>query len=182
MSDIFQMGTILAVAAALFLGLGYWFAAGRFRDRNAAAERDDLQGAESSPDQAPADSPELKAARNELEAAGLQITELEADLAKARAQLAPTTGATAGPAPTLGSTIDPELGPVFAVRPEATDDLTVIRGIGKALSRQLNDLGIYTLSQIANWDKGQLEAVSVRLAFKDRIQRDDWVGQAKRLV
>ena len=56
-----------------------------------------------------------------------------------------------------------------------------MRGIGKALQKQLNELGIHTFEQIAQWDKENIETFSSKLELKDRIRRDDWVGQARKL-
>ena len=63
------------------------------------------------------------------------------------------------------------------------DDLTVIKGIGPGLAGQLNGMGIYRLSQIANFSKRDLTRIDKKLtAFKGRCFRDDWVGQAKAIV
>ena len=62
------------------------------------------------------------------------------------------------------------------------DDLKRIKGIGPVLEKKLNDLGILTFSQIAALKKEDIERISAQLAnFKDRIVRDDWIAQAKKL-
>lgn len=62
----------------------------------------------------------------------------------------------------------------------AKDDLRRIRGIGPALERQLNDLGVTSFQQIALWDDAEIERISAQLGrFRDRIRRDDWVGGAR---
>lgn len=64
----------------------------------------------------------------------------------------------------------------------AKDDLTKIKGIGAGIEEKLNALGIYNYEQISQFDEEDLERVSVALgSFKNRIQRDDWVGQATKL-
>jgi len=60
------------------------------------------------------------------------------------------------------------------------DDLKRIVGVGPVMEGTLNDFGIYTFKGVANLSKAQRYRVSENLgAFKDRIERDDWVGQAK---
>jgi len=62
------------------------------------------------------------------------------------------------------------------------DDLTEVRGIGRALQRVLNENGIFHFRQIATWGNTEIEAVDAVLRFPGRIVRDDWVGQATRLA
>lgn len=65
----------------------------------------------------------------------------------------------------------------------AQPTLRQIRGIGPAFERALLRLGIRTVSQIASLDAGEIERVALGIkARPDRILRDDWVGQAKRLL
>lgn len=62
------------------------------------------------------------------------------------------------------------------------DDLILISGIGPVLERKLHSLGITTFRQIAEWTKADIEAVSKQIGpFRDRIIKEDWVKQAKRL-
>ena len=44
------------------------------------------------------------------------------------------------------------------------------------------ELGIYKFEQIASWKKNQREWVDAYLNFRGRIDRDDWVKQAKALA
>ena len=60
------------------------------------------------------------------------------------------------------------------------DDLTDIKGIGKVLARRLHDLGIYTFEQLAALNESDLQGEeSLDDDFFRRMQRDDWVGQAR---
>lgn len=60
------------------------------------------------------------------------------------------------------------------------DDLKDIMGIGPFLERKLHSLGIYTYRQIANFTKPDSEQVNEIIEFfPGRIERDDWVSQAK---
>ena len=86
------------------------------------------------------------------------------------------------PAVDIQPEADPVLGLVYKSRPEKTDDLTALEGISLVLAQRLHDIGIYTFAQIAAWDEDQVKEFSARLAFKDRIYRERWVEQAKKLV
>ena len=61
-------------------------------------------------------------------------------------------------------------------------DLTQIQGIGPAISRKLYAMGVYSFKQISQFDKRTIDQVGKALKyFPDRIIRDDWVGQARKL-
>ena len=62
------------------------------------------------------------------------------------------------------------------------DDLKKISGVGPVLEQKLNGLGIYHYHQVAALTAEQIEQIDTHLNFKGRIERDDWVGQAKRLA
>ena len=67
----------------------------------------------------------------------------------------------------------------LAVASEA-DDLKDIVGVGPFLERKLHSLGIYTFRQIANFSKEDVQKVNEIIEFfPGRIERDNWVGQAK---
>ena len=77
--------------------------------------------------------------------------------------------------------MDEALGLVYSQAPEQQDDLTALKGVAAVLNGKLNDLGIYTYRQIASWNDDNVAEVSTRLSFKDRVKRDDWIGQARAL-
>ncbi|MCC6724170.1 MAG: hypothetical protein IT258_06630 [Saprospiraceae bacterium] len=63
------------------------------------------------------------------------------------------------------------------------DDLTAIKGIGSFLEKKLNGLGIYTYDQISRLDANLIDKLTTAIEFfPGRIERDDWVGQAKELL
>ncbi|MFM2269837.1 MAG: hypothetical protein RL757_3278 [Bacteroidota bacterium] len=63
------------------------------------------------------------------------------------------------------------------------DNLEKIRGIGAFAERKLNALGIYKFSQIAALDDAQVVQLNEILEFfEGRIERDNWVGQAREIV
>jgi len=67
-------------------------------------------------------------------------------------------------------------------RPAQPDDLKMISGVGPRIEATLHELGIYTYTQIASWKKAEREWVDSYLKFKGRIEREDWVKQAKALA
>lgn len=72
--------------------------------------------------------------------------------------------------------------PALAAPEGVADDLKRINGIGPANEAKLNALGIYHFDQIAAWDDSQARWVGTYLAFPGRIEREDWVGQARGFV
>ncbi|MGR3486096.1 MAG: NADH-quinone oxidoreductase subunit NuoE [Paracoccaceae bacterium] len=66
--------------------------------------------------------------------------------------------------------------------PQGTpDDLKRIKGVGPKLEGLLNEMGFWHFRQIADWGAEEIAWVDARLRFKGRIERDDWVAQAKAL-
>lgn len=75
-----------------------------------------------------------------------------------------------------------DLTPLFE-RPEgAPDDLKLISGVGPVIERKLNALGIMRYDQIAKFKKADIARVDEVLNFRGRIERDDWLKQAKALA
>ncbi len=62
------------------------------------------------------------------------------------------------------------------------DDLKLISGVGPKLEEKLNAFGIYHFHQIANFTAEDILKVDEGLNFKGRIERDDWLSQAKILA
>ncbi|WP_300016751.1 hypothetical protein [uncultured Roseobacter sp.] len=67
-------------------------------------------------------------------------------------------------------------------RAGGADDLKKISGVGPKLEETLNGLGIWHFDQVAALTPSDIAWVDERLRFKGRIERDDWVGQAKKLA
>ncbi|AOF90775.1 NADH-quinone oxidoreductase subunit E [Sinorhizobium sp. RAC02] len=72
--------------------------------------------------------------------------------------------------------------PAGIARPETPDDLELISGVGPKIEGILHELGIFTFAQVAGWKKAERDWVDGYLNFKGRIDRDDWVKQAKALA
>jgi len=68
------------------------------------------------------------------------------------------------------------------VRTGHADDLKRIKGIGFQIEKQLNALGVATYEDIANWTSEDIDRISTSLDFKGRIQRENWVEQARILA
>ena len=83
------------------------------------------------------------------------------------------------PAAGTSQKMDPTLGLIYTSPPENADDLTEIWGIGAVNQQRLNEHGVYFFSQIANWTLPQMEAFNSILGFKGRIEREQWVEQAR---
>ncbi|WP_306225673.1 hypothetical protein [Bosea beijingensis] len=71
---------------------------------------------------------------------------------------------------------------LLAARDEKPDDLKLIKGIGRQNEGRLHGLGIWHFEQIGGWSAENAEWVGGYLAFPGRIEREDWVGQAKLLA
>jgi predicted flap endonuclease-1-like 5' DNA nuclease len=62
------------------------------------------------------------------------------------------------------------------------DNLRLIKGIGPAIEKTLNELGIFRYHQIAEMTEYDIDRVAQRLkGFRTRIYREDWIGQAREL-
>lgn len=71
---------------------------------------------------------------------------------------------------------------LYAAAPTDPDDLKLLNGVGPGLENTLNELGIYKFSQVASWGPDEIAWVDTKLKFKGRIERDNWVAQAKTLA
>ncbi|MEO3999123.1 NADH-quinone oxidoreductase subunit E [Mesorhizobium sp. CAU 1732] len=67
-------------------------------------------------------------------------------------------------------------------KPASPDDLQLISGVGPKIEGILHSLGIYTYAQVASWKKAERDWVDGYLRFHGRIEREDWVKQAKALA
>jgi predicted flap endonuclease-1-like 5' DNA nuclease len=78
---------------------------------------------------------------------------------------------------------DAELPPrQYDTRPAVVDDLKEINGIGPALEKALNRLGIYRYQQIAGWSDADIEYFDAQLEkFRGRIRRESWTAGAREL-
>ncbi len=62
------------------------------------------------------------------------------------------------------------------------DDLQVVKGIGPVMEKKLNDFGVYSYEQLGRLKAADVETLATTLgSFPDRIKRDEWVKQYKKL-
>jgi NADH-quinone oxidoreductase subunit E len=94
-----------------------------------------------------------------------------AKAAKPAETSSPAKGDEAGKPPLLSS-----------AREGGADDLKKIKGIGPKLEKLLNELGVYHYDQIAAWDAEAVAWVDDKLSFRGRIDRENWIAQAKTLA
>jgi predicted flap endonuclease-1-like 5' DNA nuclease len=98
--------------------------------------------------------------------------EKEAELARLAAELHDARAAK----PATASATAP------AAASKVPQGLRRIRGIGPAFQRALENLGVTRIDQIAAWSPTDVTSFADKLKIRpDRITKDDWVGQAKRL-
>lgn len=64
------------------------------------------------------------------------------------------------------------------------DELSKIRGIGKKMAEKLNALGIYTFRQLSKMKEKDYRLLDTYMSGpnKGKAKRDDWAGQAKKLL
>ncbi|MDH3363652.1 MAG: hypothetical protein OEM45_08095, partial [Gammaproteobacteria bacterium] len=62
------------------------------------------------------------------------------------------------------------------------DNLKKIKGVGPAIEKTLNEMGIFRFQQIADMSEYDIDRVAQRLkGFHSRIYRENWIGQAREL-
>jgi predicted flap endonuclease-1-like 5' DNA nuclease len=62
------------------------------------------------------------------------------------------------------------------------DDLEKINGVGPGTLNRLNAMGITTFKQLAAWSQADAERIDNQLNLRGRVTREDWIGQAQKLV
>lgn len=102
--------------------------------------------------------------------------------AKPAGKAAPAAKETAKSAAPGTPRLDEARGMVYDSPPAETDDLKLISGVGPVLEEKLNSVGIYRFEQIANWTERNVEEFEELLSFKGRVERENWIAQAKELA
>ncbi len=74
----------------------------------------------------------------------------------------------------------------FKAAPESgeinTRDLTLISGIGERLAEKLRRMGVESLDDISKLDDRRIAEIDDALDFKGRVEREDWIGQARAML
>ena len=118
---------------------------------------------------------EVEAARDrELERLATELSQARADAASAINEARAATAAIRAAAQVS------EVAPARAAK--VPRGLRRIRGIGPAYQRVLEQLGVTRVEQVAAWSEQDIVVFADKLKIRpDRVTKDDWVGQAKRL-
>jgi len=121
-----------------------------------------------------------------------KIAELEGEVARLNAAAAAPapSPAPAAPEPQALAAVPEtatEVGEPGAPKPMAQpadggDDLRQISGVGPKIEGLLHEMGIWRFQQIADFTPAEVAWVDERLRFKGRIEREDWIAQAKTLA
>ncbi|MEL6374939.1 MAG: hypothetical protein AAFR04_13345, partial [Pseudomonadota bacterium] len=135
---------------------------------------------------APPTEPEPEPETNDH--AAIAAAAAAAALAASGAAVAVASGETEDDAPP--PVAEPEPAPQSesapAVAPAAVadgqEDLQFIQGIDPDLEQRLNAMGFTRFDQIAAWDAATVTQVNAAFGFKGRVQRENWIEQAKMLA
>ena len=79
------------------------------------------------------------------------------------------------------SRLDPQLGFVYDAAPSDQDNLEEINGVAAVLEGKLHAFGVFKFRQIAGWSDEVAREFGHRLAFSDRVIREEWREQAAKL-
>ena len=135
----------------------------------------ELAVADAAPDPSRPADPAPAVAEAEVVATGPAAAEPSDDATEAELEDAAAERSRSVPMPTFSEAPTAEI-------PAVTDDLRRIRGIGPSMERTLQGIGIVSYRQLALLDGAELERVRGELTdFRGRIEREDWVGQARAL-
>lgn len=113
-----------------------------------------------------------------------EISQLRKRLVEVRAALRIRTDGGVAPRPIqpTGDQLTLQIVPPVSSGSPEKDDLSEIRGIGPAFERALNNMGIVTFRQIAQWDARNLKQIADQLeTLPERITRDQWIARARKL-
>lgn len=66
--------------------------------------------------------------------------------------------------------------------PQVVDDVSLISGVGDVLAEKLAGEGVTSLTHIAKWKKDDIADYDSKLSLGGRIERDEWIVQAKELL
>ena len=80
--------------------------------------------------------------------------------------------------------IEPKAKPAKAKAPKAevVDDISLISGIGPVLKEKMTEAGYGTLTSISKLKKAEIAKLDEEMGFGGRIEREEWVAQAKELL
>ena len=125
----------------------------------------------------------LGGAKPSKKAAAKPAKEVAAEAAPAPAKKAKAPAAEAAPVAALAD-LEPKAKPAKAkaAKPEVVDDISLISGIGPVLKDKMTEAGYATLTSISKLKKADIAKLDEELGLGGRIERDEWVAQAKELL
>lgn len=192
---IVKMLVLLLIAGAIGGAVGWLLRGARDREALEARRRQDAARLHDMRAQRDAAEGELKAiddataaktedAKAALAAAEAKLATLERDAAAAAKAAADAEARATAAEQALADAGSADGGAPPAIdRPDdGGDDLRKIAGVGPKIEGLLHDMGIWHYGQIAGLTRAQVAWVDERLSFKGRIEREDWIGQAKTLA
>jgi predicted flap endonuclease-1-like 5' DNA nuclease len=116
---------------------------------------------------------ERNTAQHELEAAYLEIENLEGEIIEKNKSITSSNGTS-------------KLNGNHAIAMESQmslDDLKIINGIGPFTEKKLHAMGIYSFAQLADMSEATMENLNESLElYKGKIKKEGWVEQAKHLL
>ncbi|MCH9674263.1 MAG: hypothetical protein K0U93_22685 [Gammaproteobacteria bacterium] len=100
------------------------------------------------------------------------------------ASIAPSVPEPASTEPPPSQRADPPLTPAppsvtSAASTAPPDDLKAIKGVGPKLEGILHENGVFRFEQIARWTSADVANMDDKLQFHGRIERDEWIEQAR---
>lgn len=174
---VIQSAILLAIAFLIGCLIGYWL-------RSTFSDEGSQVGttlADVDPDSPAAEA--LREATFEREAV---ISPERRAATPIRAQSQATAALSKEPASTIGkSSRKPKKAAARKARKASSsgkDNLKKIKGIGPKIEKKLNAIGVTTFAQIAEWKESDSKEIGEKLAFPGRIEREEWVDQAKTLA
>jgi large subunit ribosomal protein L21 len=69
-----------------------------------------------------------------------------------------------------------------AAKADVVDDISLISGVGPVLKEKLTEAGYGTLASISKLKKADIAKLDEELSLGGRIEREEWVAQAKELL
>ncbi|MEM9706639.1 MAG: 50S ribosomal protein L21 [Pseudomonadota bacterium] len=93
-----------------------------------------------------------------------------------------TDGAAPKAPPKKAKTPEPKPEAAATAASGGADDLKKLSGVGPALEKKLHEAGVTSFAQIASWGPEEIAEFDEKLSFKGRIEREQWVEQAKAIV
>ena len=181
MTYLIVQTVVLLLAAALLGALLAWYLTRSVAANDRAGLQTRLRAAER-------ETARLGERLGEAERAGenllARLSEAKAALAACEARLAEAPAAGVGVETQAAAVAGPAGGtrPPAAVPGNGLDDLHQIKGIGTKIAASLAELGLGRFEQIAAWTPEHVAWVNARLRFKGRVEREEWIAQARVLA